>query len=222
MRQSLSPDDILPARVKPLPIGSEQTYSGTRNQFRWNKAEPKENPLFSLTEASKSTGKSKSTIHRAIKSGRLSARFEDGEYKIDPAELSRLFDMRPEPVLEPHGRDVAEPMAERHGTREAIEELATLRAENRLLHQMTEDLRAERDRLLKLVEEQTGTVKMLTHQPAPQTAKGRKWPAAMGMAALGAILAAIAFLWHHSPASKLDPATSARPAGEPWQPDSGG
>lgn len=47
---------------------------------------------LSLVQASKEAGKSKSTIHRAIKTGRLSAqRHEDGSYSINPAELFRVF-----------------------------------------------------------------------------------------------------------------------------------
>ena len=45
----------------------------------------------SLTSAATATGISKSTIYRAIKSGKMSAIFEDGVYKIDPAELHRVF-----------------------------------------------------------------------------------------------------------------------------------
>jgi len=55
---------------------------------------------LSLTQAAKETGRSKSTIHRAIKSGKLSAtRHEDGSYSIDPAELFRAYPKEPpEPV----------------------------------------------------------------------------------------------------------------------------
>ena len=45
----------------------------------------------SLTSAATATGISKSTIYRAKKSGKISALFEDGVYKIDPAELHRVF-----------------------------------------------------------------------------------------------------------------------------------
>ena len=52
--------------------------------------------VLSLSQASKLTGKSKSTINRAIKTGKLSAaRHEDGSYSIDPAELSRALDVEP-------------------------------------------------------------------------------------------------------------------------------
>jgi len=47
---------------------------------------------LSLGQAAKETGLDKSTISRAIKSGRLSAtRKENGGYEIDPAELFRVF-----------------------------------------------------------------------------------------------------------------------------------
>ena len=47
---------------------------------------------YTLSEAVKATGKAKSTIHAAIKKGRISAQMNDiGEYVIDPAELHRIF-----------------------------------------------------------------------------------------------------------------------------------
>jgi excisionase family DNA binding protein len=50
-----------------------------------------------LGTAAKATGVSKSTVYRAVKSGKLSAsRNIDGEYEIDPAELHRVY----EPVSE--------------------------------------------------------------------------------------------------------------------------
>ena len=54
-------------------------------------------PELSLSQAAKLTGKSKSTINRAIKTGKLSAtRHEDGSYSIDSAELSRAFILEPQ------------------------------------------------------------------------------------------------------------------------------
>lgn len=47
---------------------------------------------YSVGEAAKATGKSKSTISRAIDAGRISAeRRDDGSYRIDAAELHRVF-----------------------------------------------------------------------------------------------------------------------------------
>ncbi len=47
---------------------------------------------YSLSEAAKATGKNKTTIQRAIKSGKISASKGDGgSYEIDPSELHRVF-----------------------------------------------------------------------------------------------------------------------------------
>jgi excisionase family DNA binding protein len=48
--------------------------------------------MYSLAQAAKATGKSKPTIARAIKAGRLSAtRGEGGNYLIDESELARVY-----------------------------------------------------------------------------------------------------------------------------------
>jgi len=47
---------------------------------------------YTLGEAAKATGKSKPTISRAIKSGKISAiKQDDGSYIIQPVELHRVF-----------------------------------------------------------------------------------------------------------------------------------
>ena len=47
---------------------------------------------YTLSEAAKAVGKSKTTIHRAIKSGKISAsKLDSGAYNIDPSELHRVF-----------------------------------------------------------------------------------------------------------------------------------
>ena len=48
--------------------------------------------MLNLSEAARVSGQSKSTIWRAINSGRLSAtRTYTGDYQIDPAELHPFF-----------------------------------------------------------------------------------------------------------------------------------
>lgn len=47
---------------------------------------------LTLSQAAKTSGRSKSTLSRAIKTGRLSAtRLDDGNFSIDPAELFRAY-----------------------------------------------------------------------------------------------------------------------------------
>lgn len=48
--------------------------------------------MYSIGQAARATGKSKSVIHTAIKKGTISAtKNEDGTYAIDPSELHRVF-----------------------------------------------------------------------------------------------------------------------------------
>ena len=52
-------------------------------------------PGIGLSEAAKLTGRNQSTIHRAMKTGRLSFTVgDDGERRIDPAELDRVFGIK--------------------------------------------------------------------------------------------------------------------------------
>lgn len=47
---------------------------------------------YTLNDAAKAAGKSKTTIHRAVKSGKISAsKTASGAYSIEPAELHRVF-----------------------------------------------------------------------------------------------------------------------------------
>lgn len=47
--------------------------------------------MFTLGTAAKHVGKSKPTISKAIKDGKLSAKKIDGVYQIEPSELLRVF-----------------------------------------------------------------------------------------------------------------------------------
>ena len=47
--------------------------------------------MFTLGTAAKHVGKSKPTISKAIKDGKLSATKVNGVYQIDPSELDRVF-----------------------------------------------------------------------------------------------------------------------------------
>lgn len=47
---------------------------------------------LTLRQAAEKCGKSRSTIHRALKSGKISGqRDSDGSWSIDPSELARVF-----------------------------------------------------------------------------------------------------------------------------------
>jgi excisionase family DNA binding protein len=129
---------------------------------------------YTLGEAAKATGNSKTTIHRAIKSGKISAtKKDDGSYDIEPAELHRVFP----PVKTGNG-------SINDNLERTVTHLETegLRREIQLLHERVTDkdnviddlrrdrdhARGERDRLLKVIEEQAGSVRLLTDQRQPQ------------------------------------------------------
>ena len=63
---------------------------------------------YTLGTAAKATGRAKSTILRAIKSGTISAtKAHDGSYEIEPSELHRVFEPNssqqpPENNTQPH------------------------------------------------------------------------------------------------------------------------
>jgi predicted site-specific integrase-resolvase len=57
---------------------------------------------YTLGTAAKATGKSRATIQRAIKNGKISARKnESGQYEIDPAEILRVY-----PAKQPNETDI--------------------------------------------------------------------------------------------------------------------
>jgi hypothetical protein len=154
---------------------------------------------YTLGQAAKATGTSKPTLSRAIKSGRLSAQKQpDGSFVIDPAELHRVY-----PPTSTTGNDNgnAEQSETPNNPKALQEQLETLREErDRERRQATiDDLRDERGRLLKVLEEQAGTVKQLTYQPPitppdPKEAnQPRQWPtpAAYWLAAIVAVLAVV-------------------------------
>jgi excisionase family DNA binding protein len=48
--------------------------------------------MIGMTEAAKRTGKTRQTIHKAIRQGKLSAQKDrNGEWRIDPSELFRVY-----------------------------------------------------------------------------------------------------------------------------------
>lgn len=117
---------------------------------------------FSLSQAAKETGKGKSSIHRAIKSGRLSAqRHEDGTYSIDAAELFRAF---PPALLEPVSERRPEPHQEPPVTPTVAEEVWRVRVE-----MLTAQLEREQETVADLrrrLDRAEERILALSHTPA--------------------------------------------------------
>lgn len=100
---------------------------------------------LSLSAAAKATGKAKATIHRAVKSGKLSAsRHEDGTYGIDPSELARVFPL----VVSETAQGDATPPPATPSERDALlsQEVAFLRDALERERETVSDLRRRLDR----------------------------------------------------------------------------
>jgi hypothetical protein len=126
--------------------------------------------LVGLKRASELTGKNQSTIHRAMKAGRLSYSLSDsGERLLDTSELTRLFPLK----SDDDGLRNDASAEQRNYTQAADlrERLAFMQQRMDALEADKTDLRAERDRLLSVIETQAQQVKLLTDQ-RPATRSG--------------------------------------------------
>jgi hypothetical protein len=105
---------------------------------------------YTLGEAAKAVGKSKTTLHRAIKSGKISAsKADNGSYVIEPSELHRLF---PSVTTETPDAPLHRNDMEQHGNalvtlsiRLEMQEKERER-ERALLQETIADLREDRDK----------------------------------------------------------------------------
>lgn len=98
---------------------------------------------LSLSQAARITGKSKSTINRAIKTGKVSAtKHGDGSYSIDAAELARAFSQNPNKRSEWIG---TEPTENPNRTALLEAEIAALKDAQTRDREVIADLREDRD-----------------------------------------------------------------------------
>lgn len=134
---------------------------------------------LTLSEAVQMIGKSKSTLSRAIKSGRLSAtRNADGTFSIDPAELLRAFP-RATPQYEP--KRVSEPLHATSVAKTEQTEISALRdnlakAEQRAA--VAEAQAEERARALEASDRTVAHLRSLLPPATPQhpvLAPSRSW-----------------------------------------------
>jgi hypothetical protein len=140
---------------------------------------------YTLGEAAKATGKSKTAIQKAIASNRLSSTKDAfGRWQIDPAELERVY-----PNQKPLEND-REPLVDTH----EIERLkATVEGLERLCRQIENERDSLRERLDRESEERRKLTAILTDQSQTRP-KPRRWvlPAVIGVAVLAVLLLVIA------------------------------
>jgi hypothetical protein len=121
--------------------------------------------MYTLGTAATAAGLSKSTIHRAIKTGRISATKNDtGDWSIDPAELHRVFP----PVTDesvPLGRDATPKLEAVVAKLES--EITAPKGVSDLLRSQLNDVRTDRDAW----REQAARLAL----PAPEVEPKRPW-----------------------------------------------
>jgi hypothetical protein len=136
-------------------------------------------PEMSLSEAARWAGVTRATIHKALKGGRLSGqKNESGEWRIDPAELERVYQPgKPVDASDDGGvsnTDTAELIAAKE------RELALLREMLAEVRAQRDDAVGQRDRAMALAEAQ---MRLVTHQQ--ETAAPAPAPASRGLPLLG-------------------------------------
>ena len=145
--------------------------------------------MYSLKEAAEAVGMGKPAILKAIQKGKLSAQKDaHGQWWIDPAELHRVYppvsgsgqrtgsgrseatigNSQQDKLLERELEFLREKLASAERTREDERHQFNVRIEE--LRRDKEELKGDRDRLLKVIEEQAGTVKLLMDQSQKATA----------------------------------------------------
>lgn len=120
---------------------------------------------LSLAQAAKLTGKSKSTLTRAIKSGRMSAaRRADGTFGLDPAELLRVYPDAVHGASDGASRN-GDPVASDAAQQSEISALRDDLAEARQQAAVAQALADERARSLEAAERNLADLRRLL--PAP-------------------------------------------------------
>ncbi len=184
---------------------------------------------YSIMQAARAVGRNRTTILRAIKSGKLSAQLIDDAYRIDPAELHRVY-----PVVAAQDANASQSInahRDEHHHAQALE-LAALRAENVLLRESLDDARRRLDTETEERRRLTHVLEDMRAQTAPGARRERRWPTWVPAAILLAMLAYVAYTVIVNreaiilaPADKPSaPAVPQPPPspGEIWKPDSNG
>ena len=136
--------------------------------------------MLTLGQAARLTGTSKTTLTRAIRAGRLSAtRRDDGGYRIDPAELARVYDVTPVTPVTPatvtatsdavhRATPTSDPGATPCDPELAIR-LAALDAEIKGLRELLAEVKANRDEMRAERDDWRGRAERLLTDQRPRS-----------------------------------------------------
>ena len=105
--------------------------------------------MYTLGQAARATGKGKSTIFKAIKSGKISAEKDDhGRWSIEPSEVHRVYQaVSKETVSKETMETIGNPEVDtlKHRVEVLETDLRATRKQNEYLEAQVEDLRSDRN-----------------------------------------------------------------------------
>ena len=143
--------------------------------------------MLNISQAARMAGVDRATVHRAIASGRLSATLdESGRRVIDPAELARVFSVKPTASVsvEVPPFDMGQLLEQARGSVDRGEDVAVLRERVRGLEELRDTLRQQ------LLAQQAAIDALTLRLPPPAATSqpagsGLVWAVAGLMSAIG-------------------------------------
>ena len=118
--------------------------------------------MLSLKEAAEAVGKSKQTMMKAVKNGRISAKKDDkGVYRIDPSELFRVYTPIAPTDTQKKGASMQQPKNDQSVSHQQLIEVMQQQIDelkNRLM-ESEKERRATQDKMTALLTDQRNTKK---------------------------------------------------------------
>ena len=104
---------------------------------------------YTLGEAAIATGKSKSTLSKAIKAGKITAfKNDNGAFEIEPSELHRLYPPAPLAIEENTSESIdSEQNATPDSTPKNTSNIEVLEAKLQMANERIEELKADKEKL---------------------------------------------------------------------------
>jgi len=135
---------------------------------------------MTLSQAAKASGKSKSTLSRAIKMGRISAsRLDDGNFSIDPAELFRVYPAASNNAYDERPiEQCATPVPNELQSRISMLELLLEKERESVAREreISADLREDRDRWRQQAASLLADLRPQLAEPVPPARRRAWWP----------------------------------------------
>jgi hypothetical protein len=120
---------------------------------------------ISLSDAAKLVGMSKNGIVKAIKNGKISGQKNvHGQWEVDPAELTRVYKPIETAELVSANKNAPVSDSEPNENMALKREVELQREQINLLRDQLADAKGREDKILKMMEEQIGTMRLISDQ----------------------------------------------------------